>query len=396
MDIQLTLEYPPPILSLSKNELIIEAKKQLSASFVVINSGGGTLEGRIVSPSSNLKFNPSQWTGNRQEITCDFLPQMLEGLKHNETKRFYASIISNGGEEMLPVTIRLVKMAITTPKNTRIVNLEDFFEYANNNLYDAMEIFESKDFQTLLKELEFPNMETYTLLLKEPNRHMALDVFFILAGLKDHTYIVAPKDEIVHLIKPGKKLPIQGNLILEQSDKGYVEATLSIENEVKWLKLYSKSLTSADFSEGMAKIRYRIDPRLIQNRYNGAIIAIKTTNDREPTRVSIVAKSSPLIKVWMPREGYSYKDEGVIVIENQIGSALQIEISCKESFVRFKERRYKVDGQLQIPFSIKLSPMLSARMLFSKIPAMTATIEVKASYRGKESKKNLTLTAGEF
>jgi len=49
MDIRKTLEYPLPVLVVSENELMIEADS--TRSFSLRNSGGGVLEGQIISPN---------------------------------------------------------------------------------------------------------------------------------------------------------------------------------------------------------------------------------------------------------------------------------------------------------------------------------------------------------
>ena len=106
--------------------------------------------------------------------------------------------------------------------------------------------------------------------------------------------------------------------------------------------------------------------------------------------------SKPIIKTWLPREAYSYKDEGIIVIENYASEALQVQIFCKQAFVNFNRTIYKVEKQLQIPFVIKLPALQSAQLLFSKIPSLSAKIEVMAWHKDQQIKKILRLTAGEW
>jgi len=104
----------------------------------------------------------------------------------------------------------------------------------------------------------------------------------------------------------------------------------------------------------------------------------------------------PLIKTWLPREAFSYKDEGIIVIENNISEAIQIKVSCKETFVNFSQTVYNVEKQLQIPFVIRLPALQSAQLLFRRIPSLSAKVEVVASYKDRQTKKNLSLIAGEW
>ena len=104
----------------------------------------------------------------------------------------------------------------------------------------------------------------------------------------------------------------------------------------------------------------------------------------------------PIIKAWLPREAYSYKDEGVIIIENNASEPVQVKIFCKEAFVNFSQTMYEVEEQLQIPFTIRLPALQSAQLLFSRIPSLSAKIEVAAFYKDKQVKKTLRLAAGEW
>ena len=104
----------------------------------------------------------------------------------------------------------------------------------------------------------------------------------------------------------------------------------------------------------------------------------------------------PLIKAWLPREAFTYKDKGVIMIENKASEAIQVKVFCEEAFVNFSKTVYVVEKQLQIPFIIKLPTLLSAQLLFSRIPSLSAKIEVIAVLEGKQFKKNLNITAGEW
>jgi len=104
----------------------------------------------------------------------------------------------------------------------------------------------------------------------------------------------------------------------------------------------------------------------------------------------------PLIKTWLPREAYSYKDKGVIIIKNNMDEATQVKVFCKEPFVIFDKTIYEVEEELQIPFIIKLPALQSAQLIFRRVPSLSAKIEVVASYKDKQIKKILSLTAGEW
>jgi hypothetical protein len=110
----------------------------------------------------------------------------------------------------------------------------------------------------------------------------------------------------------------------------------------------------------------------------------------------VVFKRPQPLFVSLAREGYRFRDEGALIVENQSGMDCVLEVFCKEGFVRFAERHYVVNGNMEIPFSIRMSALQSAQLLFRKQPGAGAVIEVKAVMGETVYKKNLCLTAGEW
>lgn len=406
MDFRQTLEYPLPILSVSKAELVIEAKGEHSEMILIKNTGGGTLEGKIISPTKSLTFVPDQWEGNRQEVTCKFLPDPVEGWKPGDVRNFSVLILSNGtgssgssgssgstrGGFFLAVTVRIAKMAIQRPEGVTITNLQDFYDYGREYPKEAEDLFGDSTFHMLLLAMEFPYTDAYVLLKKDTNRPRALDNFFILAGLKKRTVLIAPEPQKEHRVI--NNAMIHGDFTVQKSDKGYIEADISSEGGAAWLKLESDTLTIDDFdSDNTATVKYTIDPLLIKGSYARDRAIIKSFDD---IAVELVFKRPGPFRAWLPREGFSYQDEGSVMIENQTGEPLKIELSCKENYVRFYQQEYEVEDSMSIPFIIKLSPLQSAQMLFRKVPSLFAEIEVRALYKETFITKSLPLTAGEW
>jgi len=402
-----TLEYPLPILKLAVSDLVIEAQGNHQVTFNIRNTGGGTLEGRIISPNAYLSFEPEQWEGNRKQILCRFSPNPSErpegaefsakqgtgGWRPGDVRTLHAQILSNGGEAVLPITVRLAKRAVTTKSGAVIANLSDFFSYAEKFPEEAQQHFADSDFFTLLKAMDFPYLDAYTLLTKEANRFRALDNFFILAGLKKRTALLATQLEIEH--RSFDNSMIYGHFQIQKSDSGYAEA--NIIKKSPWLKLSKSRLKPLDFKqENTATIKYSIDPLLITGRYAREIVTVESQDDMKDTSLEIIFKRPLPLKAWLPREGYRFKDEGIIMVENKTNKPIMVQLSCNEAFIRFFQQEYKVEGRLQIPFIVKLPPLQSAQMLFRKIPSLFANIEVKAVYKDTAISKTLSLTAGEW
>ena len=400
------LEYPKPILSGLKEfetkdlqplqPLQIQTK---NATVIKLrNSGGGTLAGRIISPTKSLIFEPSTWESNRVQITCRFTPDPLEGWKPGDVRQFQVRILSNGGEATIPITARLEKMAISISANQTIANLTDFYEYAEKSPQEAEDLFADSEFHMLLLAMDFPYTDAYTMLVKEPNRKRAVDNFLILAGLKKRTKIQIPDPVIEH--RTIKNSIINGNFTVQKSDSGYVEASVQKESDAPWLAVDTTNLKTEDFTDNTVQINYKIDPLHIKGRYSRELIKIKSTDGPEEVTAEIVFKRPEPLKAYLQKEGYRYQDEGTVVVENELDEPLQVEISCKEQFIRFYQKEYKVEGKLSIPFIVKLTPLQSAQMLFRKIPSLSAEIEIKSTHKGTGGVESIVkivkLTAGQW
>ena len=351
MDIRQTLEYPLPVLTVSEKEIVIESEHD--RSFNIRNSGGGVLEGRIISPSRCLTFEPSNWEGNRQKISCRFTPDPLDGWKPAATRTFSVIVLSNGGEAAVSVTVKMAKEA--------------------EKVREAGEI-KGQDFG-----------------------HNPDDIIN-LPDFKRHTTLSVPQPAIEHLRKPGDYTMVYGHFTVQKSDDGYIQADIVTEGpDAPWLLLTDQSLTAPDFNEDRtASVMYIIDPLQIPGRFAQGRVAIKTPDGEKEAAVDIIYNRMTPLRTWLSQEGYGYRDQGAVIIENQADEPLQIDIICNEPFIHFHQKRYKVDGQLNIPFTIKLSALQSAQVLLLKTPFLSAGIEIHAKYKGKLIRKTLSLTAGDI
>jgi len=386
MDIREALEYPLPMLTLSATEITMEGKDEVA--FSLKNSGGGLLIGQILSPTNSLTFTPNKWEGNRQNIKCHFSPDPLEGWKPGDVREFEITVLSNGGEKIIPVTVKLAKMAINTTEGTVIANLRYFFDYAQRHPSKAQAIFVSKDFSDLLRTTDYAYLDAYEWLAKESNRARALDNFFVLSGLKGKTLLTAPQTAIEHVGKIDDDSPIEGVFELQKSDNGYYETRLLTKRNAEWLSLQKEHLSNNDFDDNIATVKYKIAPSLVQGRY------AKETIIAGESAVDIVFKRPAPMRCWLTREGFRLYDEGILVVETP--APIMVEVFCKEQFVRFVGKEFRVLGREEIRFTIKPSAFQSAQMMFRKQPSLSAEIEVRAFYNGTVVKRVLPLTAGEW
>jgi len=388
MDIREALEYPLPVLTPSMAEITIEEKDDVA--FTLKNTGGGMLVGQILSPTKSLVFTPNKWASNRQAIKCHFIPDPLEGWKPGDVREFEITILSNGGEVLIPITAKLAKMAVNTSEGMVIANLRDFYDYAKQHPLKAQALFSKKEFFELLGAMDYAYLDAYEWLTQESNRARALDNFFVLSGLKTRTVLTATQTTVEHIGAIDDDSPIEGMFELQKSDSGYYETAILKKRNSEWLSLLKEHLYSSDFNDdgNIATVKYKIIPSLVQGRY------AKETISAGESAIDIVFRRPAPMRCWLSREGFRLYDYGILVVETR--EPILVEVFCKEQFVKFEGREYRVLGREEIRFNIKPSAFQSAQMMFRKQPSLSAEIEVRAFYNGTVIKRVLPITAGEW
>jgi hypothetical protein len=383
-------------LDISDEFLLIETKETATGTLTVRNGGGGLLKGYVRSRNRALTFEPNQWEGNTQILTYTFNPASAE-ITPGQTLETLVYISSNGGEAVLPTTIRLTIMAITTREGQVIANVKDFYRYALSYPLQARQIFTDSDFYMLLLTVGYPFIEVYENLHKDANRERAMDNFFILSGLKRKTNLFVPKKTFVYDQSPGDVNKIYGQLMAEKSDRGYYEAPITPETSPSWLTLSANRLISSDFdAENRARINFVIDPMKIRARYARERIFIGNGPDEEDGVVELIFRRPQPLTARLNSESYRYDDKGVIEIYNHTGKDIAVEPFCPDGYIRFGARSYVAGAYYEIPFTVRLSAFMNAGRIFRKTPYMTTFIEVKGSSPGQVYKLRLPVTVGEW
>ncbi|MCL1843867.1 MAG: DUF5717 family protein [Defluviitaleaceae bacterium] len=384
-------EHPQPIMYADVDSLVIETKGNHAGAFLIKNTGGGVLAGRILSRCAGLTFEPAEFEGNNQEINYTFDAQAAGlGIGDAVSTRFF--ITTNGGEKEIPVSAKLTKMSITTPEGHTIANIRDFYEYAPKYPAQARRLFTSGEFYMLLLASGYEYPEVYESLHKDANRERAMDNFFILSGLKNRTGLsILSPCQIEFSQKPHENDMLFGSIKVAKTDGGYVSVPVTKNSAADWLTLSAGNLTTADFDENnTASINFNIDPTRIKTDFTRELVQIGDDT------TEIIYRRQPLLSLKLNRETYRYADKGTIEVINNTGSNMQVAVFCPENYIRFAARSFPIGQIGEIPFDIKLSTFINAQMLFRKLPFMHTLIEVRAKIPGNEYKKTLPITVGEW
>lgn len=384
-----SLEYPLPLLATESETIVIETSARYEAHLTVRNKGGGVLSGRITSNTRCLVFTPEEFEGNRVKIHYSFSPGSY---KTGDTVNTGALIISNGGEKLIPVVIRITPPAIITEEGNPISSLQGFAEYAKEKPQKAQVLFASPAFKRFLTDMGHGMIAAYEKMAADPSAERAMEQFLIISGLKERTRIIVLKDFFDITVKPGDVGLIHGIIPIRREGWGYFDEPVVIRNSSPWLNTASH-ISQQDFKNGdLAEIPFAIDPRgLTGKKYNGDAVLF---GGEKPARVRISVRRLGAVEFRVLKESYGFSDSGTLIMQNNTAETYEVEITPSEPFIRFDSLRRYFRGYMEVPFQIKMNPLMTAQFAFMSQPYVVAEIEVRE--KTGRFKKTIRIHIGEW
>ncbi|MCL2874283.1 MAG: DUF5717 family protein [Defluviitaleaceae bacterium] len=235
MDIYEILEYPLPRLSLKPPEIIIEASGKYEGSFFVENIGGSHVSGTVFAKDKDLvNITDKEFDENKARIRFS---ADLSSLKNDEIINTHITVSSNGGEMILPITMKSMPYVLETIGDFRITSLREFYNCAKQHETETTTLFYSNKFRQWLKHLAYKHIDVYDTIIKDTNIGRALKNFFVLNKFEDPaillSFILDVKESSSYLKKnsPGFSINLQKSEFANH-EKGYVLIKNSDNNEI--------------------------------------------------------------------------------------------------------------------------------------------------------------------
>jgi len=376
------LEYPAPKIALNADKIDAHGAELVEGSFEVFNIGEGELEGRVDATADFLSFAADTFVGNK--VNIDYSVH-LEGLSGEH--KVSAIITSNGGEKIVNFDVKVIPPAISRG-DMKIATLEQFVEYLRKNPVDGRRLFAQKDFMIWLFNMGYPSMDIYERLASDPNKERAADNFLIFNGLKNKAGIVAEQTDIVVNIGHGESV-VTGGVKLRKTTWGYAEADINVRQGADWLKLTKSHVATTDFdTDNAVELDYIIMTDDIKRRDVAIVDVVADSGAVQSIRLQ--CNISGAFEARLDREAYYFEDGGKLLLHNNTGRDLMIDIYC-ENFVKFEAQRYFIGKYAEIDFQIKFSSLKAATLAFKKQLQTTTYIHVRSTSAGRDSVKKLKL-----
>ena len=379
---------PLPLINKDTKKIYIETSGSHSGRLTIKNDGGAVLSGSIMSNSSALSFEPEDFSGNNNEISF-YIDTSLYAI--GDILRTNAVILSNGGEHSIDFTIKIIPYAIETKEGVKIAAIDDFFEYTDAYPDSAKTLFISHEFMIWLRSSGYDYMELFEKLAEGTGKEKALENFMIFNGYKQKADVSVENSSINVKILPFSKEVYAGNITLSKNGAGFVDLSISVKNSSPWLKLEKEKIKEQDFDESMlAYLSFFIDPaKMEKDVCIDKIIA-------GSCEIIVTAMKMNYIEAEPESEYMGIKADSYILIKNNSGSRLTVDILPKDSFLKFESTRFYIKESAKIPFSVELSAIQSAQISLLKQPEIKTHIIIDTVFNKKAYTKKLGLTIGAF
>ena len=388
VDFKKQFEQPPAIINRDMKQIYIETPGNYSGKITLKNDGGSVLSGKIMSNSGAVKFQPEDFSGNNNEISFHIDTSMYA---IGDELRTNAVIVSNGGEHSIDFSVKIVPFAIETKEGVKIASLDDFFSYSDKYPIAARTLFASHEFTMWLHSSGYEFMDLHDKLVDDANKEKALENFLLFNGYRQKANISVVENNICVKLLPFSKEVYAGNITLTKSGEGYVDLSISVKNNSQWLKLEKGRLMSQDFDESMtAYISFFIDPDKLDKDMAMDVICIGTHE------IILTARKISYIEAELGSGYIGTKAESYILIKNNSGSRLTVDVLPKDSFLKFESGRYYIKETARIPFRVELSAIQIAQMSLLKQPEIKTHIIIDTVFNKKPYVKKLDLTIGAF
>ncbi|WP_341877707.1 DUF5717 family protein [Defluviitalea saccharophila] len=340
-----------PILSASIQEIEIEvsAFSIYTGAIKIHNIGEGQLEGRIFSKKDSAQFTPEEWRSNEQVILYRIDTQeMMWGKQYEDVWL----IESNGGEQEIPVHIRITKPLLTIDEQHSISDMKDFSEYAKENWNNAKDVFFSPLFSNwLLQNNDLESQKIYQQLSMTPHKDWALEYFLRLTGCKRKPSLsVQDKARKVEIFPTGEKY-IEKGIVLHKNGWGLMD--IQLETNVKWIQFSKTHYTQEDFRKDKLILQYEILVDKIIPKKDFGYIFITYEDVKIPYEVRVVKKD--VFHITLSKNAYKEEDKGILVIENKTGYDARIQIIPREPWIQFEAKKFLIAKRAEIPFKVRLT-----------------------------------------
>lgn len=320
---------PKPEITFPESHIVMRVGEgeKYRGSFSLQNEGEGTIRGLVYVSSHRIKCDEEGFDGNPVNIyfTYDGIG-LVPG--HVEKGRF--TIVCNGGEYDIDFTAIIEKPYVMTNYG-KVQSLEDFKKLCFRAQEEALRLFRSRDFYTILKYEDEKIRFLYDNMRRWEMNHRALEEFLVGCKQKEKLFLTLDEESrsFISLVESRKD-----SLIVKKNTWGYQELDISVEGA--FLSVEKPHVTTDDFTGNSYRLEYTIDLECLHKGSNFGRIIIRTPYEELPYEI--------IVEKEIQRDTSSFDDRRELagLIKNYLklrGDTLSIEQWYPEAIDRIERIR---------------------------------------------------------
>lgn len=245
--------------SCQRVELFADKGAVVEGTFRVYGPAGRTTEGHVLSSDLRMEVLTEQFGGSEDEILYRF---HAKGMEMGEECRGYFLLISNQGEYQLPFTVSIAPEALTSSMGT-IKNLFHFTNLAKSNWEEAVRLFYSPAFRTVLRGNDRQYLAVYKGLSAVPGNERNVEEFLLVIKKKKAVEFLPEETQI--------KLedPLENNryaLVINRNGWGYTR--FHVRTEGDFLRTDTDCVSGDAFLGNIYRLYYYVDVRKLHAGLN--------------------------------------------------------------------------------------------------------------------------------
>lgn len=323
---------PKLILSQDKIDINVTIGEVYEGSIIIKNSENSVFKGVVYSSHEMVRIKDATFSGIINEIKYTFNSKQAIV---DENIAGSITIVSDCGEIDIPYNFKVLKRVYDSSMGI-ISDLKSFTELAEYNEQEALSIFNSPQFDSILINKDTRNRIIYKSLIRGNSKKIAMEEFLTSTRMKTPVEISIQKNKYYYEVS--REL-IKDTLIIEKNTWGHCE--LFIKTETPFIKLgYGNSNIDSD----CIKIGCDEDNSIDQNDNTEDESSSKSSKTKKSKKQSGYEISFSVNPKFLKR-GINH---GKIVVQS-ISGVYEVNITCAYSRIipneynNYKIKKYNID-----------------------------------------------------
>ncbi len=264
--------YETPDVEISENRIAVELHggETVEGEITITGKNGLPVKGVAFSTDDHVTFENNQFYGVNNILRYKISGKNLyEGQVCSGT----ISVITTGGDFAIPFGITIKKDEVTSAGGS-VNTLQDFLQLVQESYDEALLLFMSKEFRTYFLKKDSYGYTLYNQLMKNHNRHIAMEEFLVGMGLKKRVTILT-KENLKEFTN------IEDNYAdvveIHKNTWGYVDLDVTVEGE--FFYNCKDKVSSEEFNGRIAEYKYYINAAKLHGGSNHGRITFKNVHE---------------------------------------------------------------------------------------------------------------------